>query len=513
MKTWIFICVGMLYNTWEISIYGCGIRSMSFFSIHFCVFFLLTFFTYYLLPAKFRQSVLLIASLFFYACFDLKFVMVLILVISVSYFVAIRTDKCNENNNTEGAKRCFIFGVGLVIALLVYFKFWNYMILAIDKIFGSQVDGASAASILAPVGISFFSLEAIGYMTDVYRGTVRAEKSLCKYALFLSFFPKIMSGPIERSTNLLQQLRTEVAFEYNSIRKGFLMILWGSFIKLLIANRLSMIVDALFGNYHEQTGMSMVIATLLYGVQLYVDFSGYSYIASGLSGVFGYNILINFKQPYFAKDIRDFWRRWHISLSNWLRDYVYIPLGGSRNGTARRFLAIMATFSISGLWHGTGMHFLLWGILHGLYQVASIMKDSMVKNNSCTTSFSRRLLKALLTFLLADFAWLIFRAPSVGAVLEIIHKVVFLPEIGRTIVEGLWTGGVDVSKYRLVVFESIALLGIDICHERRIDVSGWLGRQEKWFRWMVYILLTFLILIGLIRDYGAEASAFIYTQF
>lgn len=494
---------------------------MNFFSLSFVLFYSITFLIYHAVPYRFKHYILLAASITFYALFDIKYTLILLFVIVFSYFMALSIEKRSKCGNSKG---WLAIGIILCVFVLVFFKFWNYALVALDRVFGFKgLAQSGAAAILAPVGISFFSLEAIGYMVDVYRGKTKAEKDFGKYTLFISFFPKIMSGPIDRSTNLLKQIREGVGFSYDQVKHGFLLILWGSFIKLLIANRLAVIVDFAFKNYNEQTGFTMLIAVILYGLQLYVDFSGYSYIAIGLAGTFGYTLIDNFIQPYFALNVRDFWRRWHVSLSSWLRDYVYIPLGGNKKGTLRRYINLMITFVVSGLWHGTGMHFVIWGFFHGVMQVCSILLEKIASkrttlketkdSKSLTFKFSSRFIKAIFTFALVDFAWLFFRADSVGAAFEILHKIVFNPEVGRTIYDGLCFAGVEIKKGGVLVAELLLLFGVELCHEKKIKISDWLDRQDKWFRWGVYITIAMLIILGLIRNYGIDASTFIYANF
>lgn len=488
---------------------------MSFFSIQFILFYLILFVFCYTVSCHYKNLILLAASLFFYGSFDLKYTLILIFVISVSFFIGKNIVKVGKNNG----KALLGAGIASILAILVFFKFWNYLYLAAGRLFNApNVASSGAAAIIAPIGISFFTLEAIGYMVDVYKGKVSAEEDFFKYALYISFFPKVMSGPIERSTNLLKQIHDGVEFNYKKVRHSFLLILWGSFIKLLIANRLATIVNAAFDSYTEQTGFTMLIAVIIYGIQLYVDFTGYSYMAIGMAGVFGYDLVENFRQPYFSQNVRDFWRRWHMSLSGWLRDYVYIPLGGSRKGTARRYLNLIITFLVSGLWHGTGMHFVAWGLIHGMYQVLSIVFEKLMApftskiiiKRDC---FSHKMVKAIITFVLVDFAWLFFRADSVGSALEILNKILFHPEVGRTIYENLMLAGVEITKGGVLVLELLLLFAVDLYHEKRGQVSELLDAQNKWFRWAVYVTITMFIVVGIIRDYGVGASAFIYANF
>lgn len=470
------------------------------------------------MSCRYKENILLAASIVFYACFDLKYTLILLLVTILSFFIGKRID---EGRSTHKKALLFI-GISTIVLILIMFKFWSYVYLGIIKLFYvSDISNSGAVAIIAPIGISFFTLEAIGYMVDIFNGTISAEENFLKYSLYIMFFPKVMSGPIERSTNLLKQIHNGVRFSYEKVRHGFLMILWGSYIKLLIANRLAAIVNAAFANYQEQTGFTMLIAIILYGIQLYVDFSGYSYMAIGMAGVFGYDLLENFRQPYFSVNIKEFWRRWHISLSSWLRDYIYIPLGGNKKGNLRRYVNLMVTFWVSGLWHGTGLHFVVWGLIHGIYQVCSAVTEKVHELRHGVTKekdmidkrFSKRLINAVMTFVLVDFAWLFFRAESVGSALEILKKIVLHPEVGRTIYEKLIFAGIEIKKGGILVFELLLLFVVDICHEKQMMVSDWIDKQEKWFRWCIYLSMAICIIIGMIRDYGIDASTFIYANF
>lgn len=488
---------------------------MSFFSLRFLLYFIIIFTIYNMVSCHLKKYVLLAASIIFYACFSIKYTLILLFVISVSFCVG----KCIEKRENGKRKTLLFMGIVIILTVLGFFKFWNYLYFSVTRLFAVSYNSSlGAAAFIAPVGISFFILEAIGYMVDIYKGKTKAEADFFEYALYLSFFPKVMSGPIEKSTNLLKQIHDGVQFHYEKTRHSFLLILWGSFIKLLIANRLAVIVDAAFGDYLEQTGFTMLVAVIIYGIQLYVDFAGYSYMAIGMAGVFGYDLVENFRQPYFSISVRDFWRRWHISLSSWLRDYVYIPLGGSRKGSIRRYMNLMITFVVSGIWHGTGMHFVAWGLIHGMYQVLSIIFEKLLsplnsKINVKKDCFSHKMLKAIITFALVDFAWLFFRADSVGSALEILNKILLHPEIGRTIFENLMLAGVEIKKGGVLIFELLLLFIVDFYHEKKGQISNLLDAQNKWFRWFVYITMAMFIIVGIIRDYGGSASTFIYANF
>lgn len=284
------------------------------------------------------------------------------------------------------------------------------------------MSGGRIKSILLPVGISFYLFMSMGYVVDVYRGTIPAEKNLIPYALFVSFFLTILSGPIERAGNMLVQFKTDflknIMFDAVRIRDGFVRMLWGYFMKLVLADRIAILVDQVYASPEKYGGAIVAAASILYTLQIYCDFAGYSNIAIGVAQTLGIKVMDNFRSPYLADSISDFWRRWHISLSSWFRDYVYIPLGGNRKGKIRKYLNIMIVFLLSGLWHGAGWTFVLWGGLHGLYQVVGALLKPVKKKLTAllgveNNSISIRLVKIGATFFLVNSAWILFRAHQI----------------------------------------------------------------------------------------------------
>ena len=493
------------------------LETMNFFSLSFLAFLTAVFIVNWAIKIKYRYLWLLGASLFFYASWDLKYTVLLLLVTAFTFGVS----KHIYKSKTAGSKNCkgvLAVSIALLIFILLLFKFWTFWITGLHSLFGiSDPAEGGLISIIAPIGLSFYSLTAIGYMIDVYRGKVTPENNFGKYALFISFFPNILSGPIERSNHLLPQINAGKEFNYTKVRNGFLLILYGYSVKLLIADRLSVIVDAAFKANTEQTGATMMIAVILYGIQLYADFSGYSCIAVGIGRILGFDLIRNFRQPYFSTSVRDFWNRWHISLSSWLRDYVYIPLGGNRKGKFIQCINLIITFLVSGLWHGTGLQFIVWGALHGFYQVISVLLrpfrplGKRLKIN--TDAFSYKLLQGLITFALTDYAWLFFRASSVQEGIGITRNMISNLQLGNTLVNQLYLVGFSAQRFYLLLFETGMMFAVDFLHERKISIVSWLDRQNKAFRWLIYITLIVVILTGLIHDFGLDASVFIYTRF
>ena len=461
---------------------------MTFYSLRFVIFFFVLFVIYYAIPVRYRYLWLLVGSYVFYLTWDPKYLIILVSVTLISYLTSLGI-------RHQNAKFWLILGVSVITLMLIIFR---------------CLDVWPDVSVVAPIGLSFFSLEAIGYMIDTYRrkDDSSVPAGFLKYALFLSFFPCVLSGPIERSNSLLRQIDEGREFDYDRARHGFLMILWGLFMKLLIADRLSMMVDPYFATYEEQTGLTMLVAVVCFGIQLYADFGGYSCIAVGVAETLGFELIKNFKQPYLSGAIGEFWNRWHISLSSWLRDYVYIPLGGNRKGRVRQYVNLLITFAISGLWHGTGLNFLVWGLLHGMYQIAARIGTGFKERVRIP-----RIIKALWVFILVDFAWLFFRASSLSEACGIIIKILTDFRLSETVSKRLMLMHISTDRFVILIFEIILLLTVDIIHEKNISISGRLLKKHKAVRWSIYLAASFILLIGIIRDFGVDASSFIYARF
>ena len=473
---------------------------MTFYSLQFLIFLSVVFVVYYSIPQKYRYIWLVAASIFFYGTYGKEYLLILFGVASVSYISARVIGK------KTAPKIALFISIILLAGFLCFLR-----VISIWQEENIQISGVM-------IGVSFYTLVAIGYIIDVYNDRTECEKNYLKYLLFLSFFPIVLSGPIERSTNLLSQIRKGTVFSYENIKKGMLMALYGVFLKCLIADRMAVIVNALFDTYTEQTGAAMLFGIVLYGFQLYADFSGYSCIAIGIAAMFGLRVIENFSRPYFSRSIKEFWGRWHISLSSWLKDYIYIPLGGSRKGSLRHYINLMVVFLVSGLWHGNGLQFVVWGLLHGLYQVISRISGSYIKclsekmkiKKSC---FSFRFGQILFTFFLVDFAWLFFRASSVDEAVRIIGIVLKDFQLGSTLENRLWLAGYNYERFIILSAEVLIWFVFEYIHEKGISVCDWLTKQNTVFRWCVYLFACLTVIIGLVYNYGTDAVAFIYTRF
>ncbi|MDR1469740.1 MAG: hypothetical protein LBT00_10650 [Spirochaetaceae bacterium] len=358
---------------------------MNFNSWQFLVFFPVVWALYLIFAARFRRSLmtrllLLASSLFFYACWNPAYLVLILFSVAVTWTAGLLME------GRSRARKKLILALSLVLnlAILFFFKYYNFFAGTVNALFAGTQSGAMgvfpALNVLLPAGISFYTFQALGYSVDVYRGTIPAERNLITYALFVTFFPQLVAGPIERTASLLPQFTTNHHFDYDRVTAGLKLAAWGMFKKVMIADRLAIYVNAVYENPGVFPAPALLLATFLFAFQIYCDFSGYSDIAVGTAQVLGFRLMANFRAPYFAASIGDFWRRWHISLSTWLKDYVYIPLGGNRKGALRRNLNLLITFALSGLWHGAAWHFVFWGLLHGLFQIIERSVGGLLNN-------------------------------------------------------------------------------------------------------------------------------------
>lgn len=389
-------------------------------------------------------------------------------------------------------------GVCLALVPLLTFKYYNFILLNAGRVFslfGVETNFASTSWII-PLGISFFTFQALGYLFDVYRGTERAEKNFLDFALFVSFFPQIASGPISRAGELLPQIKSRREFRPEMFSSGLKLLLWGYFLKAVFADRLATYVNVVYADYNVFSGWSNFMASILYSLQIYGDFAGYSLMAIGVGRLFGFDIVQNFRRPYFSESITEFWRRWHISLSRWLRDYVYIGLGGNRRGKLRTYWNIIVTFAVSGIWHGASLTFVAWGLIHGLVQcVEKLFRWNMPAE--------RRLVKALkiaATFLVVNFAWIFFRMPSFKAAFGVIRRIL-------TMAPGESVPVTNANLFYMVFAVAVVLLK-EIAEETRPGLSVFNNRRI-WVRWTGYLIVLFSILLFGVLD----SSSFIYVNF
>ena len=490
---------------------------MSFLSPSYFLFFPITVLGYWALPQKARNGWLLGCSWFFYLCAGPRYFPLLIAVCAVSYVTALALEKRRRKGLLAGA-------LCLFVGLLFLFKYLNFGVDTLSRLLAlAGLDWTPMVpKLLLPAGISFYLFTAMGYLMDVYRGKVPAEKNGLKCALFLSFFPSLLSGPIGRAERLLPQFSRLHKFNYVNLREGLFRFLWGAFKKLVLADRLAVVVDTVFAAPQNYGAIQVVIAACAFSVQIYCDFSAYSDMAVGSAKVMGFELMENFRTPYFSKSIAEFWRRWHISLSTWFRDYLYIPLGGSRRGTVRKYVNVLIVFAVSGLWHGAGWNFVVWGALNGLYQAAGdltlpVRTRLQQRLHIRTQCGSYRLLQGIITFGLVDFTWLFFRAESFTTALRMlwhgINNIGLFSFFNPDTLLGIQTMALSEKNFFVMLLGLAVLLLVDYKKKQNVDFKGTLARQNIWFRWLVYYGLIFVVLIFGIYGPEYDASTFIYFQF
>ncbi len=395
---------------------------MLFNSIEFFVFFPITVALYYLLPHIHRWKLLLTASLLFYMAFIPKYIFILFFIITLDYFSAILIDR------SEGTKRkvLLILSLAATLSVLFLFKYFNFFsdsTASIARLINWNYPTVYL-NIILPLGLSFHTFQALSYVIEVYRGTQKVERHIGIFALYTMFFPQLVAGPIERPKNLLHQFYEKHEFRYDQVTGGLKLMVWGLFKKVVIADRLAIVVNQVYNDPLEYSGIPLSLATIFFTFQIFCDFSGYSDIAIGSAQVMGFNLMKNFNRPYFAKSVSEFWKRWHISLSTWFKDYLYIPLGGNRTSKARWQFNLLVTFVLSGLWHGANWTFLIWGALHGTYILLSNASNNIRARFVEATGLINfpnihKVLKVSATFSLISFAWIFFRANSLSDALYI----------------------------------------------------------------------------------------------
>ena len=498
---------------------------MLFNSIEFIIFFPIVTFIYFIIPKRVRYLWLLAASYFFYMCWNAKYALLLLLSTTVTYVSGILLDIVSQNAEKKGKhdiiKKLVVAGSFTInLGILFFYKYFdfaaNLFIAALGKLHITA--NIPSFDIVLPVGISFFTFQALSYTVDVYRGEIYAEKNFFSYALYVSFFPQLVAGPIERSKNLLKQLSLPTEFDFERARDGFLLMLWGYFLKIVIADRIAIVVDTVFDHHADYTGWFLIVASVLFAFQIYCDFAGYSTIAIGAAQILGIHLMKNFETPYLAHNVTEFWRRWHISLTSWFKDYLYIPLGGNRKGKLRKHINRLIVFLLSGLWHGAGLHFVLWGGLNGVYQIiGEILQPLRSKLVSVLRldpdSLGFKFYKTIVTFVLVDLAWIFFRAESISAANSIIASI-FHPDNPWILFDGsLYRLGIDDKNFRFMLISIATLVLVDILNKRGYCIRKMIAKQDYIARWLIVAFAIFFILTFGIWGPAYNANNFIYFQF
>jgi len=453
---------------------------------------------------------LLVASCIFYMSFIPVYILVLAATIVIDYFAAIYIDR------SEGRRRKLFLVISIistcaVLFIFKYFNFFNTNIAYIADFFHWNYS-VSSLKLLLPIGLSFHTFQSLSYVIEVYRRRQAVEHNFWNYSLYVMFFPQLVAGPIERPQNLLHQFYEHHHFDYNRVTDGLKLMLWGFFKKIVIADRVAIVVNLVYNNPTDYSGAYLILATVFFAFQIYCDFSGYTDIAIGAAQVMGFKLMDNFNRPYFSASIAEFWRRWHISLSSWFKDYLYLPLGGSRVTLPRWYFNILIVFVVSGLWHGANLTFLAWGMFHGLCVIFSSMTKQL-RQKLCLAAGCMKwpkahlLAQAVLTFLLVTFGWIFFRANSLTDAFYIItHLFSNLKSTSLQII----TGFSGISR-QLLLLSFLFIIFMELVHllQQHIKIRHFLSEKPLWLRWLIYLIILFSILI-----FGQfEQKEFIYFQF
>ena len=485
---------------------------MLFNSFTFLIIFPVVVAVYFALPHRFRWAWLLAASCYFYMAFIPIYILILFFTIAIDYVAGIVIE------NAEGRKRQLFLAASIVanVGVLAVFKYFNFLSAnanAIAEVFHWPYE-LPILGIILPIGLSFHTFQAMSYTIEVYRGRQRAERHLGIYSLYVMFFPQLVAGPIERPQNLLHQFYERHDFDYERVTNGLRKMAIGLFMKVVIADRLARYVNVVYPNPTNFQGLTLVVATVFFAFQIYCDFAGYSMVAIGSAEVMGFRLMKNFDRPYLSKSISEFWSRWHISLSSWFRDYVYIPLGGNRVAKSRWYYNLFITFLLSGLWHGANWTFVIWGALNGFYLIFSLVTRDIREgfNKAIGLASHPRLhaaLSVLITFTLTCIAWIFFRADSLDQALHIGSAAIAMPTLHQIVPDPI--RGEGISKLEvLYCFMLIGGLMLIEMASTRIDLLKQFRLQPAWVRWPVYYATCMAIwLLGI----STEAKAFIYFQF
>ena len=488
---------------------------MLFNSLSFLIFFPCVFVLYYALPFRFRKYMLLIASYYFYMCWKPEFIVLILFSTLVDYF-------CGLGMVRYPGRKKWLLAISLTmnLGLLFFFKYLNFFgetLTALCRAVSIPFS-APALSIILPVGISFYTFQTLSYTIDVYRGKLEPEPDFITFALFVSFFPQLVAGPIERASNLLPQLKTEHRFDYKNVTWGAKLMVWGFFKKMVVADQLAvLIVDPVYLNLEKYQGGILVLATCAFAFQIYCDFGGYSDIARGCAKMMGVDLMVNFKSPYFfSHSIGNYWQRNHVSLSQWFTEYVYIPLGGSRKGRMKQYWFTTITFFLSGLWHGAEWSFVVWGLLQAVYLN---LERLFHRPKEPPKSPPLHLLAIVTTFALSCFSLIFFRAANIGEALYVVRNALW--DIGTPALywTGLMTNLTGPEALGLGMREAVFLLGAllllflyDLADERT-DAIAMVSRWPAAVRWGCYLGLVMIVLIFGVYGPGYDVRAFAYFDF
>lgn len=466
---------------------------MLFNSIDFAIFLPIVFVIYWFVLNKnlmLQNLFIVAASYLFYGWWDWRFLSLIFFSTVVDFFVGIKL-----KNEQRESRRKTLLCVSMItnLGFLGFFKYYNFFLdnfITAFSLFGTEIR-ASSLDIILPVGISFYTFQTMSYTIDVYKRKLKPTSDFIAFSAFVSFFPQLVAGPIERATHLLPQFYVHRLLKYEELSSGLKLILWGLFMKMVVADRVALYVDDVYGEIAMHSGTTLIVATVFFAIQIYCDFGGYSLIATGTAKLFGFDLMVNFRRPYFAISFKDFWSRWHISLSTWFRDYVYIPLGGNKKGNARTYLNLITVFVVSGFWHGANWTFIIWGALHGFYQIVERLFNKVKLP---------RLAAMALVFALTCFAWIFFRAASAGQAFEIINRIV--TNAGH----GFYVGDIGIFLF------SVAAILLLLLNDFIVEYYPNMGLLTNKYGAVRYASIAFIILY--IVGFGVfDSGQFIYFQF
>ncbi|MBQ8983585.1 MAG: MBOAT family protein [Lachnospiraceae bacterium] len=492
---------------------------MQFASINFFCFFLFAILGYYLFPKKNQYIFVFITNIIYYVSWvtNCKYIIPLGVVIVISYLGAIILHRLE--GKTIVRKIVLAMTIFLTLTSLLLFKYGNFLIDNLNAAIPQM--NISHLHFIQTVGLSFFSLQALGYVVDVYKQKTKVEYNIIRYMAFVSFFATVSSGPIERSDHLLLQLRDEegITLDWHNLYSGLLWFVYGVFLKLCIADRLSVLVNTVYGSYKSYGGGILFSAAIAYSIEIYCDFEAYSLMALGLGKMLGIELIDNFDTPYFATTVQDFWRRWHISLSTWFRDYVYIPLGGNRCSKFRKYMNLLITFLVSGLWHGADWTFVIWGGMHGLFQIIgdatkkirNKLFDLIGINTEC---FSFKLSQRIIVFVLITFAWIFFRADTLEIAVGYIQRIFAHPELWGVLNGDIYNLGLDNLQMNLLWIGLLIMVVVDVYRYKTGNhFDEFLIKQNVSFNILVIVSLLVSILVFGMYGSSFDSQSFIYFQF
>lgn len=486
---------------------------MSFIALAFLPFFLISLVTYYIAPIKYRYLVILLSSYIFYGFNDYKMAIILALVTLLTYIGGL---VLNKRRTKWLFAMFFIINIGILFVM----KYTNFSLIYLDKIllkFGVSAFTGLSVNIIAPVGLSFYIFQSTTYLNDVYRKGMEAEKNLLRYAAFVAFFPSLLSGPIQKSRDLLPQLKEPASFSSEVFIRGYMLFVWGYFEKVVVSSKLKAIVDTCWGSWDTCYGIYALVAVITFSLYIYCDFSAYSDMACGVARMLGFRVKNNFKNPYLSTSLSQFWNNWHMTLNDWFIENVYIPLGGNRKGTMRKYLNVMVVFLFSGAWHGAGLHFVVWGGINAILQIiGQILKpfkhkvyNALKIDENC---FSARFIKRTGVFILITFTWIFFRAPSLQMGIEMVRRIGSIVPVDLFNPDIINISGTPIQTL-IVIIVTMIFLFVQYCRKEGTKYLDAFRSQPVIFQTLSVGIAIFAIIMSSVSGNADVNTDFIYFQF